>query len=113
MIKIATLPSYFHPVKVEFPTDDGKKKTVEFQAQFKRLSQQEIEEQQEALTSGALGDRGVIDQVMIGWKGVADEDGVPVEFNESNLASLLSMFPTQPSIVRAYFDSLKNVAKKI
>jgi len=113
MIKIATLPSYFHPVKVEFPTDDGKKKTVEFQAQFKRLSQEEIEEQQQALNDGTLTDRGVIGQVMIGWKGVADEDGTPLDFNESNLASLLSMFPTQPSIVRAYYDSLKNAAKKI
>lgn len=113
MIKIATLPSYFHPVKVDFPIDEGKKKTVEFQAQFKRLSQTEIEEQQDALTNGTLSDRGVIDQVMIGWKGVADESGTPVDFNESNLNSLLAMFPTQPSIVRSYFDSLKHVAKKI
>lgn len=113
MIKIATLPSYFHPVKVEFPIDEGKKKIVEFQAQFKRLTQDEIQEQQDALADGTLSDRGVINQVMIGWRGVADEAGTPVDFTESNLASLLSMFPTQPSIVRAYFDSLKHAPKKI
>lgn len=112
MFKVAQLPAYTWPVTVDFPIDGGKTRAVQFTAKFRRLSQSEVVKQQEEINAGEISDRDIIDAVLIGWAGVADESGVELEFNHDNLDMALEMFPVRPSIVRAYFDSLKNAKQK-
>lgn len=103
----APVPTYMHPISVEMPGDNGKPKIQLFKAQFKRLTQSELESLTERLKDGALTDSAMIDEVMVGWDGVTDEKNVPVEFNEVNLAALLEIYPTRPTIVRSFFASIK------
>jgi len=112
MFIVTELPAYTWPVTVDFPIDGGKTREVKFTAKFRRLDQDDIVKQQEDINAGIIGDRDIIDQVLIGWSGVVDAAKVEMEFNDANLETVLKMFPVRPSIVRAYFDSLKNVKAK-
>lgn len=112
MFKIAQNPSYTAIVNVELPGNHGKAKTVQFTAQFKRLSQTAIESVTQRLNDGELDDAKLIDEVLLGWDGVQDDDGTALEFNDDNLAKLLDIFPTRPSIVKAFFASLKGAKEK-
>jgi hypothetical protein len=112
MFKIAQKPSYSVLVNVELPGDKGKSKTVQFTALFKRLSQTEIESIHERANEGELKDTELIDEVLIGWDGVQDSDGNALDFNDDNLATLLDIFPVRPTIVKAFFTSLKGAKEK-
>jgi hypothetical protein len=112
MFKIAQKPSYTALVNVELPGNQGKGKTVQFTAEFKRLSQTAIESVHERANAGELSDSQLLDEVLLGWDGVQDEDGNALEFNDDNLATVLDIFPTRPSIVRAFFASLKGAKEK-
>jgi hypothetical protein len=111
--KIAVSPTYTVPVKVDIPADDGKTQRRVFTARFKRLEQEELEELTERMNKGELTDKQIIDEVLVGWgDDVMSEDGEKLEFNASNLNSLLRVFPTKPTIVRTFFDSIKQATRK-
>lgn len=112
MFQITQTPSYTAPVKVDLPTDKGKTRTVEFTAKFKRLTLSQIDALQTGIADGTVTDAGVVDEVLLGWEGVQDEDGSELEFNSHNLALLLDIYPTRPSLVRAYFASLAGAKAK-
>ena len=106
MFKIAANPTYTTKVRVNMPGDNGKTVQKVFSATFKRLSQSELDNVKERLDSKDLTDGALIDEVMVGWGDVADENGTALEFNEQNLAALLDVFPVRPTIVKTFFDTL-------
>jgi hypothetical protein len=110
MFKIATNPSYTAQVRVDVPTDNGKSVQKVFSATFKRLSQAELDNLSDRVSAKELNDSTLIDEVMVGWDGVADENGTPLEFNDQNLAALLNVFPVRPTLIRTFYNSL-NTAK--
>ena len=108
--KIASNPTYKAQVKVELPSDNGKTVSKMFQAIFKRMSQSELDNISERLSAKELTDAALIDEVMVGWEDVQDEDGNVLEFNDKNLATLLDVFPVRPTIVKTFFATI-NTAK--
>lgn len=115
MFQLSTNPAtqtYLSTVRVEMPGDNGKKKTNEFNARFKRLSQSELDDLSKRLQEGEVNDAGVINEVMVGWDGVKDESGNDVEFNADNLAALLDVHPVRPTLVKAFFVSVYGAATK-
>lgn len=112
MFKLATTPSYWQRVTVDFPADNGKKDSRAFDAQFRRFAQSELDELRKQLVSGTITDREFVDRVLIGWKGLIDEQDQPVEFNETNLDRVLELYPTQPSIISAFFKSVNGAREK-
>jgi hypothetical protein len=49
---------------------------------------------------------------MVGWEGVFDTNGNDVTFSEESMAALLEISPVRPTIVAAYFESIKTAKRK-
>lgn len=112
MFKLAATETYLTPVRVELPGDNNKPKVCAFKARFKRLSQTQFENVLERIGEGSLNDRGLLNEVLVGWEDVADDRDNAAEFNEENLNALLDMFPTQPTLVKTFLDSMKSAKQK-
>jgi len=108
MFKLAVSPSYFAPVTVALP---GAKAKQVFDAEFKRLDATELKDLAARTAAGELDDAGYAREIVIGWKGVADENG-ELEFSDSNLDRLLDIYPVASSIVQGFFASLEGARAK-
>lgn len=99
--------TYLTPVRVEFPGDNGRAVVKVFKARFKRRTQAELTAINERFNDGSLDDRALLDEVMVGWADVIDGEKRPVDFTSENLDALCAMHPAQPTLARAFFDSIK------
>ena len=98
--------TFFWPVKVELAVDNGKYEKQSFDAEFKRLPQSKIEEivgkiRSEEITSDVLLARDLI----VGWRGVLDDQGNEVPFSEAMKDQLLDVPTVASSIVSAFFEA--------
>ena len=101
--------SYFWPVEVQIPIDGGKFEKSTFDAEFKRLSQDRIEEIRADVIAGSTTDRVVANEVLIGWKGINDgSDDVPYSVTARD--ELLNMPKVAESIIMAWMESLSRSA---
>lgn len=110
----AVSQSYVTPVHVELPVDGNKTKTIIFKARFKRLNQEQLEDLQRrcSATPMEINDMGVIKEVMVGFEDVLGHDGAQAQFNEENLAALMSVYPVLPTTTKAFFDTVKGAKAK-
>ena len=76
--KIARKPTYKHEIAVSMPTEKGKRETEKFMAEFKHVGRERLDELR------AIPHREVLNEVLVGWTGLIDEDGQEVPFNELN-----------------------------
>ena len=105
-------PTYETEVTVAYPVAGGKVETAKFFAEFKRLNQAELEALMAEVRDAKLGDRAVLDRVLVGWRGVQDEAGAELPFNPATRDQLLALHPTQPAIARAFFNSIAGAREK-
>lgn len=108
MFIITQKPTFAWPVKFEIP-GDARAIRCEFVAEFNRIPQNRIDE----LTTGAdpVSDEALLDEVMVGWRDVKDEQGNDVEFNAANRRQLLAIPGTRRAIVLAFLEAITGVAK--
>lgn len=109
MFKIALTETYEHPVIIEIP---GDKKRHEFTGTFRRFSQSELDDLREQIQDAQLDDAQFCREVLVGWKGVRDEDGAEIEFNSGNQDKLLDIYPVASSIVQAFYASIAGAKLK-
>ena len=115
MFKVAApseVQTYPWPVSVALPGENNVTTTQKFKLVFKRMSQTELDEIHEQLKEKELTDRGLCLRVTAGWEDVADAHGNALDFNDENFGALLDMYPTQPSVVTAFYDSIKGSKRK-
>lgn len=103
--------SHFFPVQVPMLDKDGRKRQFQFDAEFTRLPQAELEELLARVREGAKNDNPVkdseiLDRVLIGWRKVQDSEGRELEVNADNRHRLLQKVPVQSCIVKAWMKSL-------
>lgn len=108
MFKISQSKTYFWPVTVEMAADGGKFEKHTFDAEFRRLSVDEIAALGESDDTGGTACR----RIMAGWKGIVDDSGEEVPFSESALADLLKYPPVRMAIMVAFRASLQGAARK-
>lgn len=106
MFRISASPAYWAKVEVPIKLEDGKEQIMKFDAQFKRVTQEELEELIERGRKGQLPDSQLLDQVWLNWRGVGDEAGEELTFNATNRARLTALVPTQSCVVKAFFNSI-------
>ena len=89
------------PVEVQEPSDKkpGKFEKSEFTAIFKRVKISELEGLTEA--EGV----GLLKKVLVGWEGVNDEDGDPIEFSEAELDDFSDDVDWLKAVLAAYTDT--------
>lgn len=100
MFKIVEKTSIEWPVNVEVPQDGGRTTKHSFSAVFRVLPQEEI-------TSLAENneDPVFLSEVLIGWSGVADESGTPIEYSDEMKAKLLSIPYVRRAVLVAFFEA--------
>lgn len=93
--KLATTKKVKWPVTVEVPQDGGKTQKAEFEVEFEVLAQDQLE---------ALPREGkdMLAAVVIGWSGVQDEGGEPIEYSEEAKAQLLGVTYVRAALFGAY-----------
>ncbi|KYP10546.1 MAG: hypothetical protein A0129_12170 [Limnobacter sp. CACIAM 66H1] len=110
--KLKLSPTYSTPVNIEIPVDGGRFEKSTFDAEFKRLTTDELNallaRQQEANRT----DQDMIADVLVGWKGLRDEDDQEVPFSETNREALFKVVQAVPALTKAFFTSIANVRQK-
>jgi hypothetical protein len=120
MFKISSISqTYPTPVIVDVPDGKGGSVKQKFTVIFKRLPQSELDElhrllNRDKLQEGEtlLSDDEVLDRVVAGWQDVLGENDQQLEFNPENFAALKDVFPARPTLVTAFFDSIKTAKRK-
>ncbi|MFZ4498751.1 MAG: hypothetical protein ACOYMX_03490 [Burkholderiales bacterium] len=76
------------PVSGNLRDADGKLVPFAYTLKCKRLNTTALKLQIEAVSNGELTGDAFMSSVVVGWSGVADEDGKAVEFSEGALSQL-------------------------
>jgi hypothetical protein len=105
MFKIAQKPTYKWPVTVQIPTDGGRYTKATFTAEFRAMSQKEIDE---LVLAGRDGDRDadLCRELLVGWSGVQDEDGSEIAFSDEAKDRLLNITYVRHGLLDAFFASI-------
>ena len=90
---------YSWPVQVKTPseTEIGEFETTEFTGKFIRLSRSELDSFESATEYEALK------KVLVGWEGLTEEDGTPIEFSKTELKN----FAEDTDFVAGVLDAFK------
>jgi hypothetical protein len=99
MFSIKQSDTFSWPVKFRL-AGDGEAVDHEFTAVFKRLTRSKFDQHVKAVTSNVE----LIREVMVGWAGVTDERGEPLEFTAANLEALLDIPMVNGAIAHAFLD---------
>lgn len=110
--KLKQSNTYFWPVEVSLPDSGGTYTRETFDVEFKRVSRQEFTELRDKAQRGKLPDFQVVNQVMVGWKGVKDDKGEDLPFSETALDAMMKINQVPPAIVEAFFKSQFEVREK-
>lgn len=116
--KIDLSETYSYPIKVEIVGDKGRTKAVTFTADFKRLSQSEVEQLGKDVTSqdgepAKLKDEDLIDEVMVGWSDISDDKDQPLDFdNAKHRSAVLDIYGVKSALVMGFFESISGAKRK-
>ena len=105
-------PAYWWPVVVEFASDGGKFEKETFDAEFKRLPQDRLREIGEKIDGTLITDLELLDQVLVGWRGIFDEAGDEVPFSETAKGRILNVAMVASAVVSAWLESLAKGKRK-
>jgi hypothetical protein len=89
------------PVTVESPVDGGRFESETFDAVFKRIGRSEFQKLIDK------GDLELVEAVLSGWEGIADEAGKEVPFTKGTLKEMLDDPYFTKGIIAAYLASLE------
>lgn len=111
MFKLNQSPTFFWPVAVNLPTDNGAFDKQTFDGEFKRLTDTRLREIKAKVEAGEITDSAFVREVMVGWKGVTDE-GEAVPFSESNLDRMLEIPGVAGAIITAVVEFVSGLKRK-
>lgn len=110
--KLNLSQTYFTPVVVEIPIDGGRSEKMTFDAEFRRIGRAELDRLMESAGKKKKSDQEVIDEVLVGWKGVKDHNNSDVEFSETSKKAVFDIVQVLPALVKAFFESISGVREK-
>ncbi len=110
MFKLDDSHSYLWPVKVQTPVDGGRFREDRFDARFRVLDQDRLDQILDLRGGGGAerADVALLEEVWVGWgeRAIGDAAGEPLEFSAENRAKLLKIPYLRLAVARAYFDSV-------
>lgn len=113
MLKISASPKFTAVVKFETPGGDGRPERHQFVAVFKSLGLTDYSDlTKRAQEAPEQGDAIMIEEVLVGWEGVGDEHGTPLEFTPKNRDALMDMMGARAATVRTYIKTLTGAREK-
>lgn len=104
---------YSWPVEVKIPKERGGLETIRFDARYRRLPQDRIDEMIAQNREAQITDEALAREVLVGWSGITDENNDPYLFSEENRDALLAnVVGLRSAVVRAFFESISGGARK-
>ena len=116
--KLDLSETYVYPIELEIVGDKGKYKKFSFNAEFKRLSQSEVEQLGKDITAqdgepAKLTDEDLVDIVLVDWSDIYDEHDLPIEFsNPKHKAAVLDVYGVKQALVKGFFESIAGAKRK-
>ena len=104
--------SYKWPVIHNMPVDGGKHEKHTFDAEFKRVTQTRIREMGEQIQNNEITEADLLNEVLLGWDGINDEDGNPIKYSQIALQQVIDVPMLATDISKAFFDSLAGAKRK-
>lgn len=104
--RIAQKPTFITRVTVETPNQKGGFDTSFFNAEFKRIGMDEVEELQKKKQGEVLM------QVLVSWTDLLDDKNEPVPFNDDNVLVLLNIPQALIALKEAFWGSLYKAREK-
>jgi hypothetical protein len=104
--------SYFWPVEYSVPVDGGKYDKQIFEAEFKMLDQSRFDALAEQAGLQAVDDNDFLDEVLLGWRNVKDENGEDAPHNALHRKVLLNLPNMRQTLISAFFESMQGAARK-
>lgn len=105
-------PTFTWPVRVSIPVDGGKYRQETFDAEFRRISQPEVQVMAERVTSGEADAADVIRDILVGWSGITDGEGEDVPFSEKAKEELLGVALVAGAALNAFLEAYAGGAAK-
>lgn len=114
MFKLNKKTSFTWPVKAKVIADNGKYSTVSFKAEFKRMSQTEIDDLLTKIRSDDqdMTDRSLCDEVIVSLADIFDEDGNELPYDASLKKQVLDEPGMANVISRTFFEALAGAREK-
>lgn len=106
---VSSRPSYTWPVTYSMPVDGGKYEKHTFDIEFKRLPQSEVKKW---LETEDKTDSDMARVIVMGWKGILDENKQEIPFSQSELDKLLELPRFAVCITTAYLKSIGDAPVK-
>lgn len=103
--------TYTWPITVEFPVSGGKFEKQTFDAEFRRMSQSEIEDYFKRINDGEIVDRDFAKAILVGWKGITS-DGQEVPFSESSRDMLFDIPLVVSALIKSFVSSVTGAKAK-
>lgn len=101
MFKLSTQTSYKWAVKVQIPGNNAFQESS-FTAEFKIIPQSRID----SITKKDDEAADLLDEILLGWDGVMDENNQPILFTPETKAALIDIPYIRMAIIRAFFSSI-------
>ena len=111
MFKIVQTDGYNWPVEFKVPVDGGRYENQNFDARFKRLPRERVEQLREQFIKPDGDAAAIAREVVIGWAGVEDGSGA-IPFTASALDSVLAIQGVAVALAGAFFGSCYGVERK-
>lgn len=102
---VRKVSSYDWPVKVQVPYK-GKFKEETFTATFKKLTRSQFNDLVEQ------GDDALVNEILVGWKGVIDDEGQEMEFSYESMQDLIDDPFFLRGLISAFTESLSGAQAK-
>lgn len=103
--KLARKETYETEIAVSMPGDKGKRTTEKFLARFKHVELTRLDELR------SVPHREVLDEVLVGWSGMVDENDEPVPFNNETRAAVYEIPQAFEALVQGFWTSIFGAKK--
>lgn len=108
MLKLKPNATFHWPVKVQVPQDGRHVENV-FKATFKQVDRDRFIDVQ---NGDPTAEQTLLDDVLVGWDGVGDEDGNPLDFTPENRRALLQVPYVRTAVIEAFFEGIGGRKRK-
>ena len=86
-VRLNTSKTYKTTVKFNLTTETGKEEEQSFEAEFKRMSREEVE----AMIESGKKDAEMLADALVGWSMTNADDKTPVPFNDDTFKAFLTI----------------------
>ncbi len=104
--------TYTWPVTVKFPVSGGRHSEEKFDAEFKRITQSKVKEIQQQIADELITDIDLAKEVLVGWRGVLDENKNEIPFSIEAKEQLLDVALVGSAVAQAFFESFSGAKRK-